>query len=141
MIGGTAESLCQQAMDVAMEKVAQVVQGLISDYDLNPNLIYLVGRAAAPPPWWPLRWVRGWASGTALPRTPRTSSTIGVSLALVREQIERNVSNPTDEDIRKIRHDVMEVVTRAGADAATVDIAIEIDSQKNILRATATGRH
>ena len=56
-------------------------------------------------------------------------STIGVSLALVREQIERNVSNPTDEDIRKIRHDVMEVITRAGADAATVDIAIEIDIQ------------
>ena len=36
-------------------------------------------------------------------------------------------------------YDVMEVITRAGADAATVDIAIEIDSQKNILRAIATG--
>lgn len=33
----------------------------------------------------------------------------------------------------------MEVITRAGADAATVDISIEIDSQKNILRAIATG--
>ena len=66
-------------------------------------------------------------------------STIGVSLALVREQMERNVANPTDEDIRKIRHDIMEVITRAGADAATVDISIEIDSQKNILRAIATG--
>ena len=40
---------------------------------------------------------------------------------------ERNVANPTDEDIRKIRHDIMEVITRAGADAATVDISIEID--------------
>ena len=39
-------------------------------------------------------------------------STIGVSLALVREQMERNVANPTDEDIRKIRHDIMEVITR-----------------------------
>jgi hypothetical protein len=66
-------------------------------------------------------------------------STIGVALALVREQIERNVSNPTDEDIRKIRHDVTEVITRAGADARTVDVTVEIDSQRNILRAVATG--
>ena len=49
------------------------------------------------------------------------------------------MANPTDEDIRKIRHDVMEVITRAGAAAETVEIAIEVDSQRNILRATATG--
>ena len=39
----------------------------------------------------------------------------------------------------KSANDIMEVITRAGADAATVDISIEIDSQKNILRAIATG--
>ena len=66
-------------------------------------------------------------------------STIGVALALVREQIERNVANPSDEDVRRIRHDVMEAITRAGADERTVDISVEIDSQRNILRATATG--
>ena len=33
----------------------------------------------------------------------------------------------------------MEVITRAGADPATVEISIDVDSQKNILRATATG--
>ena len=138
MIGGTVESLCQQAMDVAMEKVAQVVQGLISDYDLNPNLIYLVGGGGSASVVAPALGKRMGIRHRIAKNAPYIS-TIGVSLALVREQIERNVSNPTDEDIRKIRHDVMEVITRAGADAATVDIAIEIDSQKNILRATATG--
>ena len=49
------------------------------------------------------------------------------------------MANPSEEDIRKIRHDVLEVITRAGAAPETVDIAIEIDSQKNILRAIATG--
>jgi hypothetical protein len=33
----------------------------------------------------------------------------------------------------------MAIITKAGADPATVEIAIEIESQKNILRAIATG--
>lgn len=137
-IGGTVESLCEQAMDIAMDKVAKIVQGLISDYDLNPNLIYLVGGGGSASVVAPALGKKMGIRHRIAKNAPYIS-TIGVSLALVREQIERNVANPTDEDIRKIRHDVMEVITRAGADAATVDIAIEIDAQKNILRATATG--
>ena len=137
-IGGTVESLCEQAMDIAMDKVAEIVRGLVSDYELNPNLIYLVGGGGSASVVAPALGKK-MAIRHRIAKNAPYISTIGVSLALVREQIERNVANPTDEDIRKIRHDVMEVITRAGADAATVDIAIEIDAQKNILRATATG--
>lgn len=137
-IGTTVEEACKQAMEIAMDKIKSVVEELIKDYDLNRNLIYLVG-----------------GGGSAAVVTPYLSekmeirqriaknapyiSTIGVSLALVREQVERNVANPTEEDIRKIRSDVMEVITKAGANPQTVEISIEIDSQKNILRAIATG--
>lgn len=137
-IGGTVESLCEQAMDIAMDKVAEIVRGLVSGYGLNPNLIYLVGGGGSASVVAPALGKKMGIRHRIAKNAPYIS-TIGVSLALVREQIERNVANPTDEDIRKIRHDVMEVITRAGADAATVDIAIEIDAQKNILRATATG--
>lgn len=137
-IGGTVESLCEQAMDIAMDKVAEIVRGLVSDYELNPNLIYLVGGGGSASVVAPALGKKMGIRHRIAKNAPYIS-TIGVSLALVREQIERNVANPTDEDIRKIRHDVMEVIARAGADAATVDIAIEIDAQKNILRATATG--
>ena len=137
-LGGTAEDLCRQAMDIAMSKVAEIVRGLISDYDLNPNLIYLVGGGGSASVVAPALGEKMGIRHRIAKNAPYIS-TIGVSLALVREQIERNVSNPTDADIRKIRHDVMEVITRAGAAAETVDIAVEIDAQKNILRATATG--
>ena len=137
-LGGTVEGLCRQAMDIAMGKVAEIVRGLISDYDLNPNLIYLVGGGGSASVVAPALGEKMGIRHRIAKNAPYIS-TIGVSLALVREQIERNVSNPTDADIRKIRHDVMEVITRAGAAAETVDIAVEIDAQKNILRATATG--
>lgn len=138
MLGGTVEELCRQAVDIAMGKVSEIVRGLISDYGLNPNLIYLVGGGGSAS-------VIAPALGESMGIRHRIAtnapyiSTIGVALALVREQIERNVPNPTDADIRKIRHDVMEIVTRAGAAAETVDITVEIDAQRNILRATATG--
>ena len=138
MLSITVEKACTQVMELAVAKIQTIVSDLIREYDLNSNLIYLVG-----------------GGGSAAVITPYLSekmnirhkiaknapyiSTIGVSLALVREQVERNVSNPTDEDIRKIRSDVMEVITKAGANPDTVEIAIEIDSQKNILRAIATG--
>lgn len=134
----SVEELCKTAMEISMKKVKQIVDELIVDYNLNKNLIYLIGGGGSASVVVPFLGEMMGIRHKIAENAPYIS-TIGVSLALVREQIERNVSNPTDEDIRKIRHDVMEVITRAGADAATVDIAIEIDSQKNILRAIATG--
>lgn len=138
LTGESVEELCKTAMEISMKKVKQIVDELIVDYNLNKNLIYLIGGGGSATVVVPFLGEMMGIRHKIAENAPYIS-TIGVSLALVREQIERNVSNPTDEDIRKIRHDVMEVITRAGADAATVDIAIEIDSQKNILRAIATG--
>lgn len=138
LTGESVEELCNTAMEISMKKVKQIVDELIVDYNLNKNLIYLIGGGGSASVVVPFLGEMMGIRHKIAENAPYIS-TIGVSLALVREQIERNVSNPTDEDIRKIRHDVMEVITRAGADAATVDIAIEIDSQKNILRAIATG--
>ena len=58
---------------------------------------------------------------------------------MVREQIEKSVLKPTEEDIRKLREEIIEKIVKSGANEATVDVTIEIDSQKNILRAIATG--
>ena len=47
--------------------------------------------------------------------------------------------NPTDSDMKSIRHEALEQVMKSGAKEATVEIAIEYDKKTNILRATATG--
>lgn len=137
-LGQPVDDLCRQAMDIAMAKVEEIVRSLVSDYDLNPNLIYLVGGGGSASVVAPALGQHMGIRHRLAANAPYIS-TIGVSLAMVREQIERNVSNPTDEDIRKIRHDVTEIICRAGAAVETVDITVEIDSQRNILRATATG--
>ena len=137
-LGISGGDAARQVMDLAMAKLSSVVEELIAEYGLDRNFTTLVG---------------GGGSGAVIvnalaekmgvrckmAKNAPYISTIGVALAMVREQMERTIANPTDEDIKRIRADVIEKIVRSGAKEETVDVAIEIDAQKNILRAIATG--
>ena len=137
-LGMSGHDAARQVMDLAMAKLSVVVEALIAEYGLDRSFITLVG---------------GGGSGAVIvnalaekmgvkckmAKNAPYISTIGVALAMVREQMERTIANPTDEDIKRIRADVIEKIVRSGAKEETVDVAIEIDAQKNILRAIATG--
>ena len=137
-LGVTVEGACRRAMDIAMGKVAAVVESLIADYQLNRNVIYLVGGGGSAAVLTPCL---GETMGIRhrLAQNAPYISTIGVAMAMVMERLERNVVHPTPDDIRKLRSDILEMVVKAGATPGTVEVTVEIDSQKNILRAVATG--
>lgn len=134
----TVEEAARQVMDIAVVKVMKIVNEMISEYELDRKFITLVGGGGS-----------GSVLVTALAEKENFKwkiaknapyiSTIGVALAMVREQIEKSVLKPTEEDIRKLREEIIEKIVKSGANEATVDVTIEIDSQKNILRAIATG--
>ena len=98
----SAEKAARMAMDLAMEKLAAVVSGLIQEYELDKNFVTFVGGGGS-----------GAVIVNALAEKMQVKcriaknapyiSTIGVALAMVREQLERTIANPTDEDIKKIR--------------------------------------
>ena len=134
----TAEAAAQQVMDIAVKKVAAIVESLIYDYEMSKETLQLAGG--------------GGSAGVLLPylgaalgcqwkivRNAPIISTIGVALAMVREVVERTIINPTNEDICAIRHEALEQVMKSGAKEETVEISIEIDGQANILRAIAMG--
>ena len=133
-----SQEAARQVMDIAMGKLAVVVDDLIDEYELDRNFITLVGGGGSG-----AVIVNALAEKMGLKaRMAKNApyiSTIGVALAMVREQLERTVANPTDKDIKAIRADVIERIVRSGAKEDTVDVTIEIDAQKNILRAIATG--
>lgn len=58
---------------------------------------------------------------------------------MIRDVVERTIANPTNEDIKSIRKEAFEQAIVSGAQAETIEITIEIDKQKNIVRGIATG--
>ena len=137
-LGISVEEACRQAMELAAEKVCAVVEDLIDEYNLNRSLIQLVGGGGSAGVLVPYLGERMQIRSRVAKNAPFIS-TIGVSMAMVMERLERNVTHPTPDDIRRIRSDITEMVIKAGAAPETVEVAVEIDSQKNILRAVATG--
>ena len=137
-IGCTAEEAAAKALDLAAKKVGELVSSLIKEYELPPVMLCLAGGGGSAGVIVPylgkvmnLRW--------KIVKNAPIISTIGVAMAMVREVVERTVVNPTEQDIRAIRHAAMEQVLRAGAREATVEISIEIDKKTSTLRAVALG--
>jgi len=138
--GLSAEQAATKALDLACTKLKVIVDSLIEEYDLDPSMLTFVGGGGSAAVLVPalakkysedMKW--------SIAKNAPYISTIGVALAMVRETIERSITNPTSEDVRKIRQDAIEKIVRSGAVEETVDISIEVDSEHSILRAIATG--
>jgi N-methylhydantoinase A/oxoprolinase/acetone carboxylase beta subunit len=131
-------SVADEILDTATDKVTRVVEEMIEDYELDRQLLTLSGGgggAAAIVPYTAQKMNLGFE----LTANAAVISAIGAALALVRDSIERTVINPTEADVLKIRRDAEEAVIRMGASPQSIEVQVEIDAQKNVLRASATG--
>lgn len=135
--GITVEEFAIQIMNKASEKNRPVVEALMKDYDLDPKHIVLVGGgggSAAIVPY----LAKYLGMQYKLAKNAEVISPIGVALAMVRDVVERTIANPTDEDILRVRKEAEQAAIRAGAAPETIEIQMEVDSGKNIVRAIAT---
>ncbi|SMF89773.1 N-methylhydantoinase A/oxoprolinase/acetone carboxylase, beta subunit [Paenibacillus uliginis N3/975] len=137
-VGLSVEEAARQVMNIAIDKTMKTVNEMIEDYELDRSFVTLVGGGGSGAVLVPAMAERENMKSKIANNAPYVS-TIGVALAMVKEQMERTVVNPTEEDIKRIRAEIMERIVKSGASEATVEVTIEIDSQKNILRAVATG--
>ncbi len=138
MLGKPADETARELLRVACGKVIPTVKALIQDYRLDKSLVHLVGGGGGAAALVPFT-AQEMGMRHRLAENAAVISAIGVALAMVREVIERTVVNPGEQDIVRIRRDAQEAVVRLGAAPETVEVQIEIDSQRNILRATASG--
>lgn len=137
-VGLSVEEAARQVMNIAIDKTMKTVNEMIEDYELDRSFVTLVGGGGSGAVLVPAMAEREKMKSQIANNAPYVS-TIGVALAMVKEQMERTVVNPTEEEIKRIRSEIVERIVKSGASEATVEVTIEIDSQKNILRAIATG--
>lgn len=137
-MGCTVEQAARKALKLAAKKVMAAVNEMATSYKIDLKQSRFVGG--------------GGGSAVVVPFVAEMSgvehknaengaiiSTIGVALAMIRETVERTVTDPTEQDISAIRKEVVAKVLDNGANPATVEVTIEVDPQKNLLRAIAVG--
>ncbi len=133
-----SKKIATDMLTLAAAKNEAVVQALMKDNKLDQSMVTLVGGgggAAAIVPF----LAKKMNLPHKLSQHSDVVSAIGVALALIRETVERQVVNPTNDDILRLRDEAQTAVLKMGADPASIEIHVEIDSRANIIRATAVG--
>jgi len=137
-IGCTAEVLARAVLERSAGILRSAIDELIADYGLAASDVELVGggggAAALVPFAAEFLGLRG-----RLARDAEVISPLGVALALVRDVVERTIVNPSPDDVVRVRREAFERVVAAGAAPELVEVAVEIDARRNLVRATASG--
>lgn len=137
-LGGTAESVARDVLERAAAKVIPTLNQLLDEYKMKDRSVKLIGGGGGAGAIVPFV-----AEKMKLPfeiaRRAEVISAIGAALAMVKETIEKNIMNPSQADLAALRNEAEKAVARMGADPATIEVTIEVDAQKNLVRATATG--
>ncbi len=137
-MGCTVEEAAKKVLAFAAAKNSKVAAQLMKDYEMDPKHTVFVGGgggAAAVVPH--LAETMGHKSRIA--KNAPVISTIGVALAMVRDMVERSVTNPTDADIISVRREAEQKAIQNGAAPGTIEVSVEVDTQRNIIRAIAVG--
>jgi N-methylhydantoinase A len=130
--------LARETLEIAGAKVIAAIEELIADYGLGRETIAIVGGGGGAAALLPFAAQR-MGLEFRLARDAEVISPIGVALALVREVVERTIADPSPEEIARVRREAQDAVVAAGASPERVEVTVEIDTRRNIVRATASG--
>lgn len=137
-MGISVEEAAELALKLSADKNSEVVRALMEDYSMDKSTTILVGGGGGASSVVPhLAKAMGLKGKNA--QNAAVISTIGVALAMVRDMVERTIPNPSDKDILEVRREAEERAIAAGADPASIEIAVEVDPSTNMVRATAIG--
>jgi hypothetical protein len=134
----SAEATATEILRLGSDQLTPIVETLITEYGVAREHVTLIGG--------------GGGAGAIVPTTAERMSlphriaenapvisAIGVALALVRDTVERTIPNPSREDLLRVRREAEEAAIRAGAAPETIEVQMEVDPQRNLVRAVATG--
>jgi N-methylhydantoinase A/oxoprolinase/acetone carboxylase beta subunit len=134
----TPEELARALLERAAAILRTAIDELIVDYGLAPGDVELVGGGGGAAALVPFA-AEHFGFRHRLARDAEVISPLGVALALVRDVVERTIVNPGADDIVRVRREALERVVAAGAAPELVEVAVEIDARRNLIRATASG--
>ena len=136
--GGNGDALARAVLDVAAAKLRLTIDELIADYELDRAQVTIVGGGGGAGAVVPYA-AQAMGLRYRIARDAEVIAPVGVALALVRDVVERTIVAPTPDDIARLRREAIDRVVAAGASPDRVEVTVEIDAQRNRVRAAASG--
>jgi N-methylhydantoinase A len=136
--GTSGENIAAQVLQTGCQSILRTIEELIAEYRLDRSQVVLVGGgggAAALVPY----AAKIMALDHRIARNAEVISPLGVAMAMVRDTVERNIVEPTPDDILRVRREATEAAMQAGAVAESIEVQVEVDKRRNLVRAIAMG--
>jgi N-methylhydantoinase A/oxoprolinase/acetone carboxylase beta subunit len=137
-MGLSVEETAGKVLGFSAVKNGRIVRSLIEDYELNEDSIVMVGGGGGASTVVP-HLAKVFRCKHKIAENAHVISPIGVSLAMVREMVERIVLKPSEDDILSIRNEGLKRAIQSGASPETVEVEVTVDTSTNRLRAVAIG--
>jgi N-methylhydantoinase A/oxoprolinase/acetone carboxylase beta subunit len=133
-----ARDHAERILQLACRKIEKTIDELIAEYQLARDQVVLIGGGGGAASLVPFA-AKLMNLEHRIARSAEVISPIGVALAMVRDTVERNIVDPTPEDILKVRRAAAEAAIAAGAVADSVEVQVAVDKRRNLVTATAMG--
>ena len=137
-MGISVEEAAKKVIEYAAVKNSAVALSLMKDYNMDPRTTLFVGGGGGASSVVP-HLAEYMGHKYKIAKNAPVISTIGVALAMVRDMVERTIMNPTEREILEVRREAELLVLQAGANPESIEVSVEVDNQRNIVRATAIG--
>ena len=132
------EETARIILDKSSKKVQELMEPMIKEYGLRRDQIVMIGGgggAAVLVPYLAEKLKLQYK----IPDYAEIISCIGVAAALVYEEREKTIDNPSADDISSLVHEVKEAALERGAHPESLSLQSSYISERSLLRATASG--
>ncbi|MDX2041135.1 MAG: hydantoinase/oxoprolinase family protein [Acidobacteriota bacterium] len=132
------QEVAERVLEIGCRKLEATINDLIAEYHLSRDQVVLIGGGGGAASLVPFT-AKLMNLEHRIARNAEVISPIGVAMAMVRDTVERNIVDPSPEDILKVRREAAEAAIAAGAVADSIEVQVEVDKRRNLVRATAMG--
>jgi N-methylhydantoinase A/oxoprolinase/acetone carboxylase beta subunit len=137
-LGVDGRDLAEAILEKASRKMEEVIHSLMREYELDPKKTVLVGVGGGASVIVPFTAGR-MGLPFQIPEHAEVISSAGTAMAMIREELERNVSEGDEKAVLALMEEAREAAVRRGAMPETISVSTEYIPERRCIRVVAVG--